>query len=744
MTAPVTTDADRLPSLSADAVATLALAGYAMVVAVGFARVFSGWSFLAPLATLTVAGFGLSFLLRRLRAPGWIAVPAQILVLLWLTLQLSFGSTMRYGMPTGETWSKLENNLALVREQFPSAVAPVIFEGGWAWLAMIGIVITIVMSDAFAFRADARGEALVPGGVLFVFIAALADERLRIVITVLLIFAGVLTVIALRTRNDRTRRHLLGGGRSLTSAMPAALATAAVVAIVAGWVGPRLPGANSEALYDTKRNEGGITNVSSPLVDIRSRLINQSGLTMFRVQASEPSYWRSTTLPEFDGTTFRLPTRSLESIQSNTDTDNGVAIRQEIEILALQGVLVPAASDPVAASGPADAELRLNRETNTLVSTADLATGDLFTVVSNRPGVTPNELRNATADDPPDDIFIELPGDLPPVVAATAAEVTASATSDYDKVLALQNWFRSDFVYSTEIQSGHSTTAIEAFLERRSGYCEQFAATFAAMARTLDIPSRVAVGFTQGDLDDNGRYVVRGKNAHAWPEVWFDGVGWVAFEPTPGRGAPGAEEITGIPAQQDEGPATAPVTNPNQAAPTTTVVRRPPVTQPRPNPVVVDTTVPPAASGSSTGSTVMLWIVVLLGVLAALPWVVRRLKSSRNRHRPPAERVNLAWKSAQRATETAGVEVTPGTTVSEWADATTASYPVAARPSRSLATAVEELSFAPAGHLDLTHETSLGTTLVDECETWARQIDQITTEELSLKDRIVRYMTNWS
>ena len=50
--------------------------------------------------------------------------------------------------------------------------------------------------------------------------------------------------------------------------------------------------------------------------------------------------------------------------------------------------------------------------------------------------------------------------------------------------------------------------------------------------------SRVAVGFTPGDIDDAGVYHVRGKHAHAWPEVWFDGIGWVQFEPTPGRGAP--------------------------------------------------------------------------------------------------------------------------------------------------------------------------------------------------------------
>jgi transglutaminase-like putative cysteine protease len=70
------------------------------------------------------------------------------------------------------------------------------------------------------------------------------------------------------------------------------------------------------------------------------------------------------------------------------------------------------------------------------------------------------------------------------------------------------------------------------------GYCEQFAAAFAVMARTLGIPSRVAVGFTPGGMQPNGWHLVAGVDSHAWPEIWFDGIGWIAFEPTPGRTPP--------------------------------------------------------------------------------------------------------------------------------------------------------------------------------------------------------------
>ena len=121
-------------------------------------------------------------------------------------------------------------------------------------------------------------------------------------------------------------------------------------------------------------------------------------------------------------------------------------------------------------------------------------------------------------------------------------------------MVTLQDWFRTEFTYSTDIPDGHGNSAIESFLEDRVGYCEQFAGTFAAMARSLGIPARVAVGFTQGELQDDGSYLVLGRNAHAWPEVWFDGYGWVPFEPTPGRGMPGAEALHRRPPQQDGEP----------------------------------------------------------------------------------------------------------------------------------------------------------------------------------------------
>ena len=152
-----------------DLTATVALALYSFTVAIGFARVFSGWEFLIDLTVIVIVGHGSSFLLRRARVSGWLAIPVTALLSLWVLVAQHYADTMSWMVPRGLTWDQIDLELELVRDQFQTAVAPVLYGAGWATLAGFAMVIVVVMSDSFAFRAEARGEALVPGGVLFVF-----------------------------------------------------------------------------------------------------------------------------------------------------------------------------------------------------------------------------------------------------------------------------------------------------------------------------------------------------------------------------------------------------------------------------------------------------------------------------------------------------------------------------------------------------------------------------------------------
>jgi transglutaminase-like putative cysteine protease len=736
-----------------DAAATVGLALYSFVAALGFARVFGEWDFVPDVLIVVIVGHGLSWLLRQRPVPGVAAVAITAIALGWVILWLNYPDTFASVFPTGETMSIARADLALVRDQFPSAVSPVAYVGGWSLLAAIGTAIAVLLGDTFAFRARARGEALVPAGVLFVFVAAVGASRHRVTLTLALVAAGVLAAALLRARFAQPPRTVLGRPRrALGITLPAAAAVGCVVVLGAWAIGPRLPGADADALIDTKGRSGGVTEVLNPLVDIRARLVDRAATELFVVHAAAPAYWRATGLSAFDGNKWDLGA-DLDDVGSNlADAPPGsTELVQQIEIKALGGELLPAAAEPTVAT-PGEG-LRWADQTSTLVRVdRELQRGDQFEIVSAVPHFTQEELRAATSTSPPDPIYFELPPNFPASVRNTAAEVTAGSPTTYDAMLTLQNWFRSEFDYSLEVPQGHGTSAIEAFLRQRIGYCEQFAGTFAAMARSLGVPARVAVGFTPG-LGGNGTYSVLGKNAHAWPEVWFDGLGWVAFEPTPGRGAPGAQDYTGVaPAQDDtvpppatgdgngDGAGGAPEEVPVTVAPTV-----PPSDDPelRPTPGQTPTDVVDASGVVPSPGPPWSALAVIFGVLGiglALPGLVRWW---RRRH-PNADvgrQMADLWQRALGAVAATGFHADPSLTPLEQARAAAPRLPVAARPLRSLAVVATAAAYAPPDELESVigpeHEGDPGP------HRWCRQVERVAADYMTAGGRFRRYFTVW-
>ena len=119
-----------------------------------------------------------------------------------------------------------------------------------------------------------------------------------------------------------------------------------------------------------------------------------------------------------------------------------------------------------------------------------------------------------------------------------AQGVTRAADSPYETVLALESWLRQEggFRYD-ESPPRLKTSPLVGFVTRtKAGYCQHFAGAMAAMLRMLGVPARVAVGFASGTKRADSTWVVTDHDAHAWVEVWFRGHGWIAFDPTPGRG----------------------------------------------------------------------------------------------------------------------------------------------------------------------------------------------------------------
>jgi protein-glutamine gamma-glutamyltransferase len=121
-----------------------------------------------------------------------------------------------------------------------------------------------------------------------------------------------------------------------------------------------------------------------------------------------------------------------------------------------------------------------------------------------------------------------------------ARQVVGGVRSPYAAVIALETWFRSDeFAYDEQppVTPPGQAPLVDFVVRTKRGYCQHYAGAMALMLRYLGIPARVAVGFTSGTYDDEKRrFTVTDHNAHAWVEVWFEGWGWLPFDPTPARG----------------------------------------------------------------------------------------------------------------------------------------------------------------------------------------------------------------
>ena len=119
-----------------------------------------------------------------------------------------------------------------------------------------------------------------------------------------------------------------------------------------------------------------------------------------------------------------------------------------------------------------------------------------------------------------------------------ARRLRAGARTPYGAVVAIETWLRTTggFAYDESPPATRRPAAARALRRRgQGGYCQHFAGAMALMLRFLGIPARVAAGFTSGKPEDGG-WTVTDHNAHAWVEVWFPDYGWLAFDPTPGRG----------------------------------------------------------------------------------------------------------------------------------------------------------------------------------------------------------------
>lgn len=532
--------------------------------AVGFSRVFELSDTVFPIIGASLVSSAIAIMCRRLRLPLLVTAVVSVGLLSLLVMNRYAPGTAQFGVvPTGETVTALRAVVDELVVSFQEMKSPVPAVPAFVAAAMVGAWIMAFLTDWGAMRLQLAFEPVFPSALLFIFtsIPPVSAGQNRIIST--FIYASAIAVWAVAQRVHKLMQEdlwLPNHERRGPFAVGRLGSSLAAMAVIAGTiVGANLPWADAEPIYSFSPQQDPTRVVVSPFVNIRNRLVEQTNVELFTVTADEPSYWRIAGLDTFEDDIWKVAGNFSPQDGDLPGQDlggNRTELVQSVSIKALAAIWLPAAFAP-ASIGEASTEVTWNSETSSLTVANDVPDSDgvTYTVVSKVPAFSADELQAAPSEIP-DEIaerYLDVPGDISPTMLSLAQELTAESTNRYDMMRALQDHFRG---YRYEVQLGpRGDDPIETFLAERQGFCQQFAGTFALMARSLGVPSRVATGFTWGDqgVDEEGRtvYTVTGRHTHAWPEVYFQGLGWVPFEPTPGRGLPGASPYSGHTPAQD-------------------------------------------------------------------------------------------------------------------------------------------------------------------------------------------------
>lgn len=550
-----------------------------------------------PSTALTVGAVALAgVLLRAWARPVGAVVAAQFALAVAVPVWMWCSDSMFAGLvPTTRTPGRVVDLLRQAGEVLATSAPPVPPNPGVALLVCLALGAVAWATDALAVTL--RQPALAGLPLLTPYLTAVANSDGELPWTSFVLVAAAWLALLLTCGwgeharllgaadpTGRARRHRLVVGTC------AALA-AGSLALAAGIGVPRLPVRYLADGYGTAGTGRGTVGYS-PTSDMLASLRSTDGDPVFTYTTDDPDVapLRVGVTSRYEGGTWAAPPNDVDVSTSPTlsparglvvprDTPNRT-VEVEDNRLAAPYLAAP----PVVVQGTVTgARWGMDPRTGTLAvdrtpPTYRMTYLDVDPTAAAR---TPDAPEPAAGNGPWDP--------APPAVAAEAERVTAQASSTLEVAAALQAYFRTgDFTYSLDVvpppagmsEQEAADTAVERFLTDRQGYCVQFTTAFVMMARSRGLTARMATGFLPGSRGADGRYTVLPSDAHAWPEVFVDGAGWVRFEPTPGArtgAAPGYSEPSGpaTPAPTSAAP-TAEPSEPTPSAPTTSSRRERP------------------------------------------------------------------------------------------------------------------------------------------------------------------------
>ncbi|MEV7428821.1 DUF3488 and transglutaminase-like domain-containing protein [Nocardioides sp. NPDC092400] len=522
--------------------------------------------YLGPLAVIGLVVAATGALAR------WARVPRPLVVLLQVLTGgvVTSLSITGYPVPLGPGWVELD---AALRGAVDSAnqyappvpgdvppVDPLLLAGGLGCFLLVDVLVSTLR------RVSLAGLPLLT--IYSVPVSVIGGELSGWVFV--LTAAGFLLVLYLHESERVTRwgralgdQHPLGfdvrtGRARRTAGAIGGVATALAVAV------PLAVPTLDLRLVDFGAGPGGDDDITltNPLADLKQDLVLGPDEPLLRLTTDDPdpSYLRTTALTSFNGETWSAGNRkvpegnaadgALPPLQGVDPALGRRAYDYDVDVYeTFKSDWLPTwtTSSRVQAVG----DWRYDTETRDFIAADDDldSAGLSYQMTGLELSYDATDMARAPAAGVSvPSTYTDVPADLPTEVRDLAVQVTREASTRYEKAVALQRWFRETggFVYDTSADAGTSSGDLASFLspEGRRGYCEQYAASMAVLARLVDIPARVAVGFLGPESVGRDTWEFSAHDLHAWPELFFAGSGWVRFEPTPAARTQGAPTWT--------------------------------------------------------------------------------------------------------------------------------------------------------------------------------------------------------
>ncbi|MGX6607059.1 DUF3488 and transglutaminase-like domain-containing protein [Micromonosporaceae bacterium Da 78-11] len=639
------------------AIVSVALAAMIALAGVVLGRIYAGPLLVQLVAGAAIGSVGASALVRRL--PNWAVAPLSVLLLAGYTagaLRLAADRAELTGPLSDIVRDALVNGIPrLLTAMIPveptpdTVVVPVIA----AWLAGLA-------GAEVAVRAGRVLLGLVPVAALYAGALYVVGPNAGAAGRPTLAFAA-LAVVALAVSTRPAGAATLAGvpattraavrGRALAGAAAGLVVLLGLVAAIGPWVGGRVaatpvdPRQYVEPPQVDSLDESPLNRISGWALSPEQRLLEVSADTPTKARTVR---LRLAVLPDYDGVTWRVGAtyrnagRVLppQPLLPDTAVEQ---VRQTITVDGLTGRLLPVVPTP---TGVAGARVAFDAATGTLIRPEGLTTGLRYSVTSQVQNPDVNLL--PTADTPSGDAvarYLTVGAGAPEQIQRLAEQLADDNGAPYDRAASIEEFLADHYRKVADAPSGHAYPNLAFFLfgprdqGGQVGTSEQFAASFALLARMTGLPSRVVVGF---DAPAAGG-TVTGADALAWPEILFDDLGWVAFDPMPKSKDPRPVEEdftpkpTVPPSAPSEGPT--PTATPTSSAPPLAAMA---AGAGGPSAVLV--------AGGASGSVLL----VLVAAAGAIVLSRRSLRRRRLSDGGPDDRIAGAWSEFTDALRLAG------------------------------------------------------------------------------------------